>query len=193
MPARKEVFAPYRRKHCLVFLFQAFMTFKLLSVKEDGSRICWQKNSGFLRWPLVLCAQLYAWMWKNFRGTPGLLETMGRYNRTFILLLRLIQGAVLDEPDLWGNCLEWSTKWFQKVIMRTTYSFTAESPLTGFRELCYSPCLRCHVRPFERVQRYFSTIISHVSIATMRTRHSLSAAPLTPDSFVQRQRLTQRL
>ena len=95
------------------------------------------------------------------------------------LMNRIFGGTVWN--DLQSGSRRWSWD--------TTYSFTAESPLTGFRELCYSPCLQCNVRPFGRVQRYFSTIISHTSIITMQTRHFLSAAPLTPDSFfVQRLR-----
>ena len=145
-------------------------------------------NSGFLRWSLVLCAQLYAWTWKNFRGTLGFWKPWA----DIIGIPSTPQAHSRCHPG-WTQSVGELFGMIYKVVPEGD-TITEESPLTGFRERCYSPCLRCNVRPFGRVQRYFSTIISHMSVITMRRRHFLSAAPLTPDSFfVQRQRLTQRL
>lgn len=192
MPARKEAFAPYRRKHCVVFLFQAFMTFKLLSLKEDGSRICWQTPCSLGDpWSFVpSCTpehekisggHLGFWKW-----WADIIEHSfcSSSSSRVPSLMNWIFGETV-----WNDLQSGSRRWSWDM----TYSLTAESPLTGFRELCYSPCLQCNVRPFGRVQRYFSTIISHMSIITMQTRHFLISSSIDTRLLLCTKAKTQRL
>lgn len=193
MAARKEVFAPYRRKHCLVFLFQAFMTFKLLSVKEDEVESADRKTLGSLGdpWSFVHscipeCEKIsggHLGFWKRWADIIEHSFCSSGSFRVPSLMNRIFGGTVWN--DLQSSSRRWS--W------GTTYSFTAESPLTGFRELCYSPCLRCQVKPFERVQRDLTPSFPTWASSLCRQGIFYQQLSLTPDSFVQRQRLTQRL